>query len=130
MHPSPQPKTPSTSEPPPTRYVSCLGVQDEPSNSLPGNLLAALGAFPNPEAHLITGLCSASLATTGQFRVAERTMHIDKGPKYMPRCYWIQGDLRLTLQGRVLRELEASTGDVEVGEVEQGRLGPAWFGVV
>ncbi|KAF6748820.1 hypothetical protein DFP72DRAFT_853204 [Ephemerocybe angulata] len=46
--------------------------------------VAALGALTNPETLLITGLCSASLATTGQFRVAERTMHIDKGPKYMP----------------------------------------------
>ncbi|KAF6752574.1 hypothetical protein DFP72DRAFT_849713 [Ephemerocybe angulata] len=36
-----------------------------------GGELAALGALLNQEALLIAGLCSASLATMGQFRVAQ-----------------------------------------------------------
>ncbi|KAF6742087.1 hypothetical protein DFP72DRAFT_1054440 [Ephemerocybe angulata] len=47
--------------------VSCLGTKIE----VLGGELAALGALLNQEALLIAGLCSASLATMGQFRVAQ-----------------------------------------------------------
>ncbi|KAF6741425.1 hypothetical protein DFP72DRAFT_862314 [Ephemerocybe angulata] len=38
-----------------------------------------------PEAILIIGLCLASLAMAGQFRVAKWPMHVDNGLEYTPR---------------------------------------------